>query len=736
MTVLLVGLDALTTLAFPTVARYAVDAGITARAPDVLRTAVLLGIAIVAVGWVVVATQTVVTARAGESLLYLLRVRSYAHLQRLGLDYYERELSGRIMTRMTTDVDALLELPADRPGPGRRQPAHRRRRGRRAAGHRRRPGPGRPRRAPGPGRVDAVVPGAVVARLRRGRERVAVVNADMQENVTGVRVAQAFTRERRERDGVLRPQPGLPPLAAAAQRYIATFFPFVALLSDLGDGRRARRGGVAGRVGCADPGHPHGVPALPRPVLRPGPAALAGLRRLPAGPVGLRRIGDLLRTPTTASDDGTLEVPARLRGEVELRDVGFAYAGTDRPALSGVSLRVAPGETVALVGATGAGKSTLVKLLARFYDVGSGAVLVDGVDVRRYRLAAFRHRLGIVPQEPHLFAGDVAGNIAYGRPDATPARDRGRGAGRRGTGPRPGPAGRLPRAGGGARAGPVGGAAPARRPRPGRAGLTGRAAVRRGDGRARPRDGVGRARRGRPGDVATDRVRRRAPARHGRAVRPGRRDARRPDRRAGSARGSRGGRWPFRPVVASRRAGAARGRGERRHGPRSGGSGGEKRLILPDFGRNWRFPDRCGILGPVTPRPYADLVAHLVRSTPLSDGEADRVVAEVVAWFSEPVAEFVRRRHRELAARGLTNDRIFTVVGVELSGRLFPAPPLTTAPAAPPGRTADPEERHRMCGIVGYIGTQDAAPILLEGLGAWSTGATTRRASPWSRAAG
>jgi ATP-binding cassette subfamily B protein len=120
-------------------------------------------------------------------------------------------------------------------------------------------------------------------------------------------------------------------------------------------------------------------------------------------------------------DEGVLEVPGRLRGEVELRDVGFAYAGADRPALADVVLRVVPGETVALVGATGAGKSTLVKLLARFYDAGSGAVLVDGVDVRHYRLGAYRARLGIVPQEPHLFTGDVAANIAYGRPDATPA---------------------------------------------------------------------------------------------------------------------------------------------------------------------------------------------------------------------------------------------------------------------------------------------------------------------------
>ena len=77
-------------------------------------------------------------------------------------------------------------------------------------------------------------------------------------------------------------------------------------------------------------------------------------------------------------------------------------------------------------------------------------------------------------------------------------------------------------------------------------------------------------------------------------------------------------------------------------------------------------------------RPHADLVAHLVRSTPLTEGEAERVVAEVRAWFAEPVADFVRRRHRELAARGFTNDRIFATVGAELSGRLFPAPPLTT----------------------------------------------------------
>jgi ATP-binding cassette subfamily B protein len=111
----------------------------------------------------------------------------------------------------------------------------------------------------------------------------------------------------------------------------------------------------------------------------------------------------------------------RLRGRIELRNVRFKYDGAAREAVRGVNLTVEPGETVALVGQTGAGKSTLVKLVARFYDVTGGAVLVDGVDVREYDLASYRHRLGVVPQEPYLFSGTVADAIAYGRPDATDA---------------------------------------------------------------------------------------------------------------------------------------------------------------------------------------------------------------------------------------------------------------------------------------------------------------------------
>ncbi|MGE0300874.1 MAG: ABC transporter ATP-binding protein, partial [Pseudonocardia sp.] len=423
LTILLVSLDAAATLAFPSIARVAVDGGITARDPAVLLGAVGLGLAVVGLGWLVVAAQTVVTARAGESLLYLLRVRSYAHLQRLGLDYYERELSGRIMTRLTTDVDSLSAFLQT-------------------------------------GLAQAVVsvltvvgvavallltdaelalvalavlPVLVVATLvfrhyssaayAEARERVSVVNADMQENVSGVRVAQAFVREERSAARFADRSLAYRRSRLRAQRYIATYFPFVMLLSDLAQAAVLAVGASRVADGTLTPG------VLTAFLLYLGLffAPMQQLSQVFDGyqqaRIGLLRIGDLLRTPASLPDpEEPVAVPARLRGEVVLDGVGFTYAGAVAPALDGVSLRVLPGETVALVGATGAGKSTLVKLLARFYDVGSGAVRVDGTDVRSFPLSAYRRRLGVVPQEPHLFTGDVAANIAYGRPDATPAQ--------------------------------------------------------------------------------------------------------------------------------------------------------------------------------------------------------------------------------------------------------------------------------------------------------------------------
>ncbi|MHA6785049.1 ABC transporter ATP-binding protein [Pseudonocardia saturnea] len=422
LTIVLVSLDALSTLAFPTVARFAVDGGITAGSTDVLLLATLLGVGVVAVSWLVVAAQTVTTARAGESLLYLLRVRSYAHLQRLGLDYYERELSGRIMTRMTTDVDALSVflqtglaqavvslltvvgvavalLLTD---------------------------------AALAAVALAVLPVLVVATVifRRlssrayaeAREKVSAVNADMQENVSGVRTKQAYVREEHSAAVFSDRSDAYRRTRMRAQRYIATYFPFVALLSDVA--QVAVLGVGAARVAGGDltPGVLTAFLLYLGLFFSPVQQLSQVFDAYQQARVGLTRISELLRTPTSeAPAADPVAVPARLRGEVELRELCFAYPGAPAPALDHLSLHVAAGETVALVGTTGAGKSTLVKLLARFYEAGSGAVLVDGVDVRSFPLADYRHRLGIVPQEPHLFTGDVAANIAYGRPSATPA---------------------------------------------------------------------------------------------------------------------------------------------------------------------------------------------------------------------------------------------------------------------------------------------------------------------------
>jgi ATP-binding cassette subfamily B protein len=137
--------------------------------------------------------------------------------------------------------------------------------------------------------------------------------------------------------------------------------------------------------------------------------------------VGLRRIQGLLRTSTsTPAPDHPIPV-GRLRGEIVFDQVRFAYAGTEQEALAGVDLRIAPGEKVAVVGETGAGKSTVVKLIARFYDPTAGAVRVDGQDLRHVDLSAYRRRLGIVPQEAYIFSGTVRDAIAYGKPDATDA---------------------------------------------------------------------------------------------------------------------------------------------------------------------------------------------------------------------------------------------------------------------------------------------------------------------------
>ena len=193
----------------------------------------------------------------------------------------------------------------------------------------------------------------------------------------------------------------------------------VALLTDAGPagrlGLRRRGKSIANNLTV---GALTALPGLHQPLLRPagfdephGLGRAAGGRQRPSG-------SSASWTACPASPSRSIRsIPAGCAGEIEFRDVGFRY-GT-RPVLEGINLTIGPGEMIGLVGPSGAGKTTLVNLVCRFYDVAEGAILVDGIDIRSFPLDEYRRHIGIVLQEPFLFYGTIAENIAYGRPDAT-----------------------------------------------------------------------------------------------------------------------------------------------------------------------------------------------------------------------------------------------------------------------------------------------------------------------------
>ncbi|MGW1742608.1 ABC transporter ATP-binding protein [Nocardia sp. NPDC001965] len=427
----LVAVDALAQVLIPFLVRHGIDHGVLVGARDVLLVAAGLTLLVVAVDWAIAVAQVRVTGRAGERLLFGLRVKTFAQLQRLGLQYYERELGGRIMTRMTSDVDGLSSFLQT-------------------------------------GLATALtstitIVGVVVALLvvdaglavvvlatlpvlvvttvlfRRAsvpaynlaRDRVSVVNAYLQENVDNIKVTQSYRREAVNQAEFERRSWSYRDARLRSQTLMAVFFPFIEFMSVVA---------TAGVLAV-------GVHQVREEVVTAGTliafllyidllfSPIQQLSQVFDGyqqaVVGVDRLSELLHTPVDTPEDPDARPVRSLRGEIEMNAVDFAYAPRTAggpsdgravvPALRDMRLRIAPGQRVALVGETGAGKSTLVKLLARFYDPTAGQVLVDGIDIRRYALRDYRKRLGVVPQEPFLFGDTVRDAIAYGRPDATPA---------------------------------------------------------------------------------------------------------------------------------------------------------------------------------------------------------------------------------------------------------------------------------------------------------------------------
>ncbi|POM23139.1 putative ABC transporter ATP-binding protein [Actinomadura rubteroloni] len=367
---------------------------------------------------------TLVTGRTGERLMYALRLRVFAQLQRLGVDYYEREMAGRIMTRMTTDVSAFSALLSDGLLTA-------------VAGTFTFAGV-----AVAMFTMNARLAGAtalvllpliaatvVFRRLsagpyREARDRIATVNAVLQESLSGVRETQAFAQEERRQREFAAATRAYADARLRSQHLISLYFPFVQFLGEVAAVLVLGLGAGLAGGGALTAGELIAFLLYLDLFFSPIQQFADVFDDWQQARVSMGRIGGLMAAPLTVPAP---ERPAPLpdiTGAIEFRDVRYAYPGTGTDVVTGVDLRVAPGERVAIVGATGAGKSTLVRLAARFADPVAGAVLVDGCDLRTLDPAAYRRRLGYVPQEPFLFAGTVRDNIAYGDPGASDERVR------------------------------------------------------------------------------------------------------------------------------------------------------------------------------------------------------------------------------------------------------------------------------------------------------------------------
>ena len=408
-----------TALAPPFLAKVAIDEGIRGRDLTLLGWVVAAFLGAALLNWGASAAQTYYTAWVGERVLTDLRQRLFAHLQRLSLGYYERNRAGAVISRLTNDVEALDRLVTE-------------------------------------GVTSLVqntltLAGSAVILLlldwrlalatlavfplmslataifrrrssrayRRVRERLGMVTATLAEDIAGMRVVQSFTRERRNAERFREVNDDYRAANHETVVLNGLYFPFVDFLSSAATAVVLGFGGYLVFDGDMTIGTLFAFIGYLSNFFDPVQQLSQLYNTFLAAIAALDKVIDVMdEEPEVLDRPDAIALPP-IEGHVVFDRVRFGY-GSGPEVLHGVDLDVAPGTTVALVGHTGAGKSTIAKLLARFYDPRDGRIAIDGHDLRDVTQESLRRQLGIVPQEGFLFAGTVRENILFGRPEATP----------------------------------------------------------------------------------------------------------------------------------------------------------------------------------------------------------------------------------------------------------------------------------------------------------------------------
>ena len=405
-------------LAPPYLAGRAIDDGIKNGDTKALTIIVLAFLATALINWAATYAQTFLINWVGQRALQDLRIELFQHLQKLSIGFYSRNKAGVLISRITNDVQALDQLVTE--GISTLFSATLTLFG----------------TAVILVLLDAdlalvtflcfpvLLVGSVAFRLASAgayaltRVKIAQVTAYLQETLSGVRVVRAFGQEERHKVRFAQLNDEHREANMKTVYLNAGYFPAVELLSAVATAAILLYGGNQVVDGTLSIGVLASFVFYLQSFFDPIQSLSQLYTTYQAGMAALDKIFELLdEKPDIADRHDAIELP-RVRGEIRFEDVTFSYGG-DALALDDVSLVVPPGQTLALVGETGAGKSTLAKLVARFYDPGEGRVLIDGHDLRDVTERSLRSQLGIVPQESFLFSGTIGDNIAFGRPDAS-----------------------------------------------------------------------------------------------------------------------------------------------------------------------------------------------------------------------------------------------------------------------------------------------------------------------------